>query len=191
MIFGALLALGGVLLLVYAKTSGANRIRAFSVEFELSTPALVVFLAGCALIVAPFLLPRASSDPGGDRGDGTGDTRAVGTGKVTCSGGESFTLEILKPSVADDVMRVPIRIRNVSKDQRVMVLGTDLTVSDEHGSQLDPLETEWSPPALLDPSSSYEGFVRLRIDAAKPSKRITARTVPNGSCPILAAVAKV
>lgn len=71
MAFGALVAVAGIALMLYAKGEGANRVRAFGFEFELSTPALVVFLAGCALVVAPlFIVPdeRGPTSVGGQGG---------------------------------------------------------------------------------------------------------------------------
>jgi hypothetical protein len=56
MIFGGVLAVVGVLLLIFKRTDGANRVSALGIDFELSTPALVVLLVGCAMMVAPSII---------------------------------------------------------------------------------------------------------------------------------------
>jgi hypothetical protein len=56
MVFGAILASAGVALLSLRKESGENRIKLFGQEFQVSTPALVVFLAGCALFAMPLAI---------------------------------------------------------------------------------------------------------------------------------------
>jgi hypothetical protein len=63
MVFGALLALAGLLLLVFRKDHGQNKIRVLGQEFEISTPALVVFLAGCVIFVIPFWTSADLSKP--------------------------------------------------------------------------------------------------------------------------------
>ncbi len=62
MLFGALVASAGVVLLFVPREQGDNRIRLFGQEFQLSTPALVVFLAGCGLFVAPEVLRMQNQD---------------------------------------------------------------------------------------------------------------------------------
>ena len=57
MIFGALIAAVGVLLLFLRQESGRTTIRIVGQEFEISTPALVVFLCGCVIFVLPLLRP--------------------------------------------------------------------------------------------------------------------------------------
>jgi hypothetical protein len=57
MVFGAFLAVAGLFLLVLRKEQGQNRIRLFGQQFQVSTPALVVFLAGCAIFILPFAIP--------------------------------------------------------------------------------------------------------------------------------------
>jgi len=63
MVFGALLALAGLALLVFRRDQGQNKIRVLGQEFEISTPALVVFLAGCAIFVIPFWTSADLSKP--------------------------------------------------------------------------------------------------------------------------------
>jgi hypothetical protein len=58
MAFGALIALAGLWLLFTRQEAGANRLKILGQEFEISTPALVVFLVGSAIFVLPFFLPR-------------------------------------------------------------------------------------------------------------------------------------
>jgi hypothetical protein len=58
MAFGALIAVAGLWLLFTKNESGANRLKILGQEFEISTPALVVFLVGSAIFVLPFFLPR-------------------------------------------------------------------------------------------------------------------------------------
>lgn len=57
MTFGALVAVAGLALLYVRKEQGENKIKLFGQEFQISTPALVVFLAGCAIFVLPFVVP--------------------------------------------------------------------------------------------------------------------------------------
>jgi hypothetical protein len=57
MVFGALTAAVGVLLLFLRQESGRTTIRIVGQEFEISTPALVVFLCGCVIFVLPLLRP--------------------------------------------------------------------------------------------------------------------------------------
>src|SRR5262245_65693967 len=57
MVFGALTAAVGVLLLFLRQEGGRNTIRIVGQEFEISTPALVVFLCGCVIFVLPLLRP--------------------------------------------------------------------------------------------------------------------------------------
>jgi hypothetical protein len=58
MAFGALIAVAGLWLLFTKNESGANRVKILGQEFEISTPALVVFLVGSAIFVLPFFFPR-------------------------------------------------------------------------------------------------------------------------------------
>lgn len=81
MAVGAVTMTIGVLLMIFSPTQGANRIKFFGQEAEVSTPALIVFIVGAALLVVPLVMPA----------DGTGtDTRGVSGNDVAAS------------SVADD-----------------------------------------------------------------------------------------
>src|SRR5262249_8020080 len=51
MTFGALVAAAGLVLLFIRQEQGKNRIKILGQEFQISTPALVVFLAGFALVI--------------------------------------------------------------------------------------------------------------------------------------------
>lgn len=57
--FGIVVALAGLIAFFVRKDEGSNRIKLFGGEFELSTPALVIFLAGSAVAVASLYLPMA------------------------------------------------------------------------------------------------------------------------------------
>jgi hypothetical protein len=57
MTFGVLVAGTGLLLLFLRKEQGENRIKLFGQEFQISTPALVVFLVGCGVFIIPLVLP--------------------------------------------------------------------------------------------------------------------------------------
>jgi len=61
MTFGVLVAGCGLVLLFLRKEQGENKIKLFGQEFQISTPALVVFLAGCAVFVVPLVLPIQNS----------------------------------------------------------------------------------------------------------------------------------
>ncbi len=189
MIFGGLLAAAGVLLLVFTRTPGANRIKAFGVEFELSTPALVVFLAGCALVIAPFVVGPREEIGGG--GGGRASVVALGTGRLTCSGGARFSLSILKSTVADGVRTVPVRIQNPDQKDSVAIISSELTIADQTGAQLEPLKLTWDPPFRLDATNSYEGRIELEVDPERPLNEITVQTTPNGNCDSLAARARL
>jgi hypothetical protein len=61
-VLGAALALLGAWLMLFRRDLGANRGKIFGIEFEVSTPALVVLLAGCGLLIFPAFVPHR---PGG------------------------------------------------------------------------------------------------------------------------------
>jgi hypothetical protein len=56
MSFGALVAAAGLALLFFRREQGENIIRLFGQEFRISTPALVVFLAGCFVFILPSVI---------------------------------------------------------------------------------------------------------------------------------------
>jgi hypothetical protein len=56
MAFGALVAVAGLALLYFRKEQAENRIKLFGQEFQISTPALVVFLVGCGVFILPSLI---------------------------------------------------------------------------------------------------------------------------------------
>jgi hypothetical protein len=62
MVFGALIACAGLILLFVLKEQAQSKIKLFGQEFEISTPALVVFLAGCAMVVLPLVVPIKNLD---------------------------------------------------------------------------------------------------------------------------------
>jgi hypothetical protein len=57
MVFGALVAGAGLVLLVVRNEHAENKIKLFGQEFQISTPALVVFLVGCGIFITPVLAP--------------------------------------------------------------------------------------------------------------------------------------
>src|SRR5262249_9774939 len=63
MAFGAVVAVVGLVLMFVGKTEGRNAVRAFGAEFELSTPALVVFLIGAGIFVPPSVVPHRETPP--------------------------------------------------------------------------------------------------------------------------------
>lgn len=202
MAFGGLLALVGVSLVVLGRTAGANRIRTFGFEFELSTPALVVFLAGCGLIIAPLII--GPGEPGGsnrgtvEEGGGAvanggnseeesgGDV--IATDRQACGGGEEFAFAILDTKVTASKRTVPLRLTNTS-DEAALVLSSSVTVANQDGVQVEPLDVQWSPPTNLGPSNSYEGHIELSAESDQPLEEIEVQVKPNGSCPELAAQA--
>lgn len=60
MAFGALVAVVGLALLYFRKEQAENKIKFLGQEFEISTPALVVFLVGCAIFVLPSVISMQS-----------------------------------------------------------------------------------------------------------------------------------
>src|SRR5260370_13965268 len=56
MAFGALVAVAGLALLYFRKEQAENRIKLFGQEFQISTPALVVFLVGCGVFILPSVI---------------------------------------------------------------------------------------------------------------------------------------
>ena len=62
MVFGAVIASAGLLLLFLRKEQAQNKIKLFGQEFEISTPALVVFLVGCAVFVMPLVISIKNID---------------------------------------------------------------------------------------------------------------------------------
>src|SRR5262249_38274952 len=85
MIFGVLVAGTGLILLFLRKEQGENKIKLFGQEFQISTPALVVFLVGCAIFIIPLVLPIpnqkvlsfGNSDGGQQPINGTSATKTV------------------------------------------------------------------------------------------------------------------
>ena len=61
--FGAVVALLGLGLMYFGNQKGRNTIKAFGAEFVLSTPALVVFVVGAAILVLPFVRPMEENSP--------------------------------------------------------------------------------------------------------------------------------
>jgi hypothetical protein len=57
MVFGALVAGAGLVLLVLRNEQAENKIKLFGQEFQISTPALVVFLVGSAVFITPVIIP--------------------------------------------------------------------------------------------------------------------------------------
>jgi hypothetical protein len=57
MVFGAVTAGAGLVLMFMRQEGGRNTIKIMGQEFEISTPALVVFLSGCMIFVLPLLRP--------------------------------------------------------------------------------------------------------------------------------------
>jgi hypothetical protein len=62
MTFGALIASAGLVLLFLRNEQAQNKIKLLGQEFEISTPALVVFLAGCTVFVIPLVVPIKNPD---------------------------------------------------------------------------------------------------------------------------------
>jgi len=62
MVFGAVIASTGLVLLFLRNEQAQNKIKLFGQEFEISTPALVVFLAGCAVFVMPLVISIKNID---------------------------------------------------------------------------------------------------------------------------------
>jgi hypothetical protein len=62
MAFGAVIASAGLVLLFLRKEQTENKIKLLGQEFEISTPALVVFLAGCFMFVMPLVVPIKNLD---------------------------------------------------------------------------------------------------------------------------------
>lgn len=60
MVFGFLVAVTGLLLLIFRTEQAQNKIKVLGQEFEISTPALVVFLVGCGLFVIPLFVQLES-----------------------------------------------------------------------------------------------------------------------------------
>jgi hypothetical protein len=56
MSFGALVAAAGLALLFFRREQAENRIKIFGQEFQISTPALVVFLVGCSIFILPPII---------------------------------------------------------------------------------------------------------------------------------------
>src|SRR5215831_10757086 len=57
MTFGVVVASTGLVLLFLRKEQAENNIKVLGWEFQISTPALVVFLVGCVVFIMPLVLP--------------------------------------------------------------------------------------------------------------------------------------
>ncbi len=62
MAFGAVIAIAGLVLLFLRKEQADSKVKLLGQEFEISTPALVVFLAGCFVFVMPLVIPIRNLD---------------------------------------------------------------------------------------------------------------------------------
>jgi hypothetical protein len=63
MVFGIVVALAGLALLFLRKEREQNTIKILGQEFQISTPALVVVILGCALFAGPFVISLRQSAP--------------------------------------------------------------------------------------------------------------------------------
>jgi hypothetical protein len=62
MVFGAAVAVAGIALMFFGRSeSSRNHVKLLGMEFDLSTPALAVFLVGSGLFVLPHFLPRVDT----------------------------------------------------------------------------------------------------------------------------------
>ena len=182
MAFGAVVAVAGIALMFYAKAEGANRIRAFGFEFELSTPALVVFLAGCTLVVAPLFI--ASDGPGTTSG-GSGDESRAGFKPtvVKTHHCENDVVEVAAGPARQEanVLQIPIRLRNVGKGH-LNVFNSDPQLVDQDGEQLKLASIpRWDPPQFLSDGAAYSGQVNALLDGKSPSS-VRLKIVVHGNC---------
>lgn len=202
------------MLILYTRTPSSNRLKAFGVEFELSTPALVVFLAGCALLVAPFFVPQpdvssagttsaeSSAEAGGQTSaatQGVGDAGSVRNGDVSeaatvvCETGAEVGLEVGVISMAETLVRLSVRLRNLSSEETVSINQYySPKVTDAAGGQLKSLPSsgEWDPDDL-EPNSYYGGIIAFRPDEGstmpdRVSVRVPERALHN-RCPAVSA----
>jgi hypothetical protein len=58
---GTILILAGLALIVLRRDSGANQVKLWNLEVNLSTPALLVLIAGCGLFALPLFVPHRDS----------------------------------------------------------------------------------------------------------------------------------
>ena len=68
--FGIVVAIVGLLLFVYRKEEGSNRVKVLGQEVELSKPALVIFIVGCAVVALAVWLSEKRPVQDG-KGSGT------------------------------------------------------------------------------------------------------------------------
>jgi hypothetical protein len=79
LIFGICVAVLGLSAFFFGKKEGANRIKFFGGEFESSSPAVLIFVIGCAVAVASlYFVPRQSVENkvGGTESATTNDRQA-------------------------------------------------------------------------------------------------------------------
>jgi hypothetical protein len=114
MLFRALVTVAGLLLLFLRNENVQNKIELFGQEFEISTPALAVFLSGCLIFVMPLLRPMEQLDrpaivPGSSAAGQTGQI-----GSLSSSGGLQVAGEEKEPNgqITDaNLMRFGTRAR--------------------------------------------------------------------------------
>ena len=91
-VLGILLILVGLALVVFRKDTSANHLKVWNVEVNLSTPALVVLAAGCALFALPIFAPHKANSWSWNTGGGV-----TSTAKPTAPGVE-ITQEEKEPN---------------------------------------------------------------------------------------------
>lgn len=181
MVVGILLAVAGVALLFYGRSDvGATSVKVAGVELELSAPAVVVVLAGSALLVAPFLLPVAEGattrDPTQPPGvDGAG-LDAGAQASEECDDGLTYTVQAHNARMDGDDALVTLRWTNPGAEvlKRSAYNAPEFVephVSDGDGEQLELVDS-WEPPRSLGPKRWHEGRLRVKADGDEPPSRL-------------------
>jgi hypothetical protein len=192
MIFGGAIAVAGILLLFYVKSESATRITIAGFQVELTAPALVVFLGGCALIIAPALLPTTEppdSEFDGANGANGGVSSAPAKSRAAevCTNGDRYVVEVRDATFVEGIVTVLIRWTNDGEEPVVRV-GSSMqaTGSDNSGQQLEAAGGRWTPPWQLDPGAHYEGAIEFQAASEHMPAWIRIR-VPgaNGACQAL------
>jgi hypothetical protein len=179
MIFGVVLVAAGIVMLVVLKLQGANRIRLLGAEFELSTPSLIVLLAGCGLFLAPFLLDGGRDGQGGTRSS-TAKVGAQPTARATtlCGMGEIELEAGPVERLQSNVLRVPVLLHNLTKYELGRLSASDVAITDDAGLQYEQFgESNWATSGVI-PDAKLQGTIDLRDDrATHPGASSVAVTV--------------
>ena len=186
MAFDAAVALAGLVLL-FRRDEGVagNKFKAFGLEFEITTPALVVFLAGCGLFVLPHFLPPKPTTPNApprvsetatakgppataspQRRDGTATDQAEG--HTTDWAGVFATVD--RFSLSNDVLTLEMRYTSRATEELLALVNPQefRLVDESSGQSWKPELTSEPVIRMVSPKQSFKVWAKFRFDQPPP-----------------------